>query len=129
MENDLIRKTAIEFAKYCISSIDLKVADATLQNDFDKFITKQKLDKPVVMQTLPFSFVEWYSGMQKEKIESAYKRWMKEGNVAVGQRSVDTVAEAWDDVVIKLKYTSAYKLTISKIDKIEPSGASGEGQP
>jgi len=48
MENDLIRKTAIEFAKYCISSIDLKVADATLQNDFDKFITKQKLDKPVV---------------------------------------------------------------------------------
>lgn len=36
-----------------------------------------------VMQTLPFSFVEWYSGMQKEKIESAYKRWMKEGNVSV----------------------------------------------
>jgi len=46
--------------------------------------TEQKLFKHGVMQTLPFSFVEWYSGMQKEKIESAYQRWMKEGNVAVG---------------------------------------------
>jgi len=38
-----------------------------------------------IMQTLPFEFVEWYSGMEKKKIESAYKRWMKECNVAVGR--------------------------------------------
>ena len=60
----------------------------------DLYTEQSNSHKHSIMQTLPFSFVEWYSGMQKEKIESAYKRWMKEGNVAVGQRSVGTNAEA-----------------------------------
>jgi hypothetical protein len=28
--------------------------------------------------TLPFDFIEWYSGMERTKIENAYKRWLKE---------------------------------------------------
>lgn len=43
METNNIRITAIDFAKFCIKSIGLEVADGTLQNDFDKFIAKQKL--------------------------------------------------------------------------------------
>ena len=28
--------------------------------------------------TLPFDFVEWYSGMKTEQIENAYKRYLNE---------------------------------------------------
>ena len=29
-------------------------------------------------RTLPFDFVEWYSGMKTEQIENAYKRYLNE---------------------------------------------------
>lgn len=29
-------------------------------------------------ETLPFEFVEWYSGMSKDKIQRAYEKWLRE---------------------------------------------------
>jgi hypothetical protein len=77
------------------------------------------LNKPGVMQTLPLSFVEWYSGMQREKILRAYERWKKEsGIVAVGdgaagqngrvekrskkKKSDNNFFKGWTDVINKM---------------------------
>jgi len=67
---------------------DEKTIQGMLLQAMDDYAETRNSHKPVVMQTLPFSFVEWYSGMQRAKIESAYKRWMKEGNVAVASSAV-----------------------------------------
>jgi hypothetical protein len=29
-------------------------------------------------EQLPFSFIEWYSGMERQKILNAYERWKRE---------------------------------------------------
>ncbi len=53
----------------------------SLLNELIDEIKGQKLpiDSVIVPKgTLPFEFVEWYSGMNPDKIRNAYNRWQKE---------------------------------------------------
>jgi len=49
----------------------------------DRYVQQQvkNLNIPDVSNTLPFDFVLWYSGMEKEKIQRAYQRFLREKGI------------------------------------------------
>lgn len=55
----------------------LKDKIATLTDENEK-LKLRLFDVNKTERTLPFDFVEWYSGMKPEQIENAYKRYLNE---------------------------------------------------
>jgi hypothetical protein len=62
---------------------DLRIYKNGVQTAKTTFCRKE-IDKCVLniesekKEQVPFEFIEWYSGMEKQKILNAYKRWQKE---------------------------------------------------
>lgn len=49
---------------------------------------------------LPFSFIEWYSGMERQKILSAYERWKQEHMRTSDSNQLPTTSVNSQDAVI-----------------------------
>lgn len=68
-EDEKLRQTPL--------GVDLSLIDDDSLNLFMPIstIVSMSNDNPEV---LPLTFIQWYSGMKKEKIIAAYRRWLKE---------------------------------------------------
>lgn len=86
---EIIKKFQFEVGKEAMAlfyALELKDGmDSLIINDTngDEFkLSFKRVKNNVVLDdvivVLPFEFVEWYSGMEKEKIERAYERYLKE---------------------------------------------------
>jgi hypothetical protein len=76
-------KQYVEKLKEYIEEI-LKYKFVIPMDMYDKFESEiSALEQQIkeVEVSYPMAFVEWYSGMESEKIERAYQRWIKESKV------------------------------------------------
>jgi hypothetical protein len=76
-----MKQTAIEW--YCNEMESLRVNAEINNMDAYKFIIRraeifEQAKEMEKQQNYSIDFIMWYSGMDKEKIENAHKRWINE---------------------------------------------------
>ena len=74
-----LEKKQDEFIKYLLSILTPECKTLYKAIKVDGF--KQSISQLQEGEMYPREFVEWYSGMESEKIERAYQRWIKESKV------------------------------------------------